>query len=162
MHPFFISFLSFLSFLFLFLLAFLLSFSFNNNDIKIADVIKVAEIGWDDLSGYDFKAGKLSSELENKLKQNVKIAGFLVPLGGDVASIKEVLLVATRGACIHVPAPPPNLVIHVKLNKPMHLKNLRGPMWIFGSLEVETSKTEWATAGWKMESFKVEAYKKSR
>ena len=120
---------------------------------------KPVEITWSDLYKYDFKSGKVPEDLKKKINQNVKIAGYIVPLGGDLKAMKEALLVPTRGACIHVPAPPPNLVIHVKFGKNRHINEFWGPMVIFGTLKIKSSKTDVATAGWQMESYHIEKYK---
>jgi hypothetical protein len=46
------------------------------------------------------------------------------------------LLVPTYGACIHVPPPPPNQVIHVILSESVHFEKLMYAVWITGFLEI--------------------------
>ena len=47
--------------------------------------------------------------------QSVSLPGFVVPLEGDSELITEFLLVPYFGACIHVPPPPPNQLVHVTI-----------------------------------------------
>ena len=70
--------------------------------------------------------------------KSVKIPGFAVPLEGDdgFEYVKEFLLVPTFGACIHVPPPPPNQVIHVILDKSVHFEKLLYAVWITGFIEI--------------------------
>jgi hypothetical protein len=50
--------------------------------------------------------------------QRVRIAGFVVPLERKGEQILEFLLVPYFGACIHVPPPPANQIIHVVPKSP--------------------------------------------
>ena len=47
--------------------------------------------------------------------QHVKIPGFVVPLDASGETVKEILLVPYFGACVHVPPPPSNQIVHVTL-----------------------------------------------
>ncbi|HTU52118.1 MAG TPA: DUF3299 domain-containing protein, partial [Acidobacteriaceae bacterium] len=49
--------------------------------------------------------------------KRVSIPGFMVPLEDDLDVVTEFLLVPYAGACIHVPPPPPNQIVYVKMNK---------------------------------------------
>jgi hypothetical protein len=54
--------------------------------------------------------------------QQVRLAGFAIPLersASDQNAVTELLLVPYFGACIHVPPPPVNQIVHVILKKPM-------------------------------------------
>ena len=70
--------------------------------------------------------------------QSIKIPGFAVPLEGDdgFEYIDEFLLVPYFGACIHVPPPPPNQVIHVVLDEPVYFEVISFAIWITGILEI--------------------------
>ena len=41
----------------------------------------------------------------------------MVPLEDDLDVVTEFLLVPYAGACIHVPPPPPNQIVYVKMDK---------------------------------------------
>ena len=47
--------------------------------------------------------------------KHVRIPGYLLPLELDGTKVTEFFLVPYVGACIHVPPPPPNQIVHVKL-----------------------------------------------
>ena len=51
--------------------------------------------------------------------QDVRIAGYVVPLSGQKHQLREFLLVPFFGACVHVPPPPSNQIIHVVSDKPL-------------------------------------------
>ena len=53
-------------------------------------------------------------DLDNKM---VTLGGFLLPLEFSGKEVTEFLLVPWVGACIHTPPPPPNQIIHVKINE---------------------------------------------
>jgi hypothetical protein len=54
----------------------------------------------------------IAPELDGK---TIRLAGYLLPLDMSGAAIKEFLLVPYFGACIHVPPPPPNQIVHVAM-----------------------------------------------
>ena len=56
--------------------------------------------------------------------QNIKLAGFIVPLDFDFGAetFKDFLLVPYYGACIHVPPPPSNQIVHVSSSHPLKKK----------------------------------------
>ena len=57
------------------------------------------------------RAEAVNTELDG---QNVRIPGYLLPLDFDGKKVTEFLLVPYVGACIHVPPPPPNQIVHVR------------------------------------------------
>jgi hypothetical protein len=90
----------------------------------------------------------------------VKIPGFVVPL--DVSAdgtVKEFFLVPYFGACIHVPPPPPNQIVYVKLPRSMKVDSLYDPQWVTGRLRVETKNSRFGAAAYTLEGDKVEPYK---
>lgn len=62
---------------------------------------------------------------------NVKLPGFIVPLDvGKDGMVPEFFLVPYFGACIHVPPPPPNQIIYVKMAKGIALDSIYEAYWI--------------------------------
>lgn len=55
--------------------------------------------------------------------QRVRMGGYLLPLEVSGTEVVEFLLVPWIGACIHVPPPPPNQIIHVKAEKGVGYKS---------------------------------------
>jgi hypothetical protein len=69
--------------------------------------------------------------------QKVRIAGFVVPLERKGEQILEFLLVPYFGACIHVPPPPANQIIHVIPDKPVSGMKTMDAMWVSGTLKLD-------------------------
>lgn len=155
---------------------------------KAAPTADYKEITWEALvpAGWDpmkaFKAldmGKLKDEdprameAMDRLKEawnnapvepkmngtRVRLPGFVVPLGADLDRVKEFLLVPYFGACIHVPPPPANQMVHVFPKKPLTNAQIMGPVWIYGALETAMSNTSFGGVGYRMKAERVEAYK---
>lgn len=82
--------------------------------------------------------------------KRVKIGGYVVPLDLEARSVKELLLVPFVGACIHVPPPPSNQVIHVTAQTAFRIRDLFDPVWVSGRLSVVQSSTELADAGYAL------------
>ena len=90
--------------------------------------------------------------------QAVRLPGYLVPLDTAKDGIREFLLVPYYGACIHVPPPPPNQIVHVKTELGVMMDNLYQPFWIEGPLRVENTSTDLAEAGYQMDASKIYPY----
>ncbi|MBC3766077.1 DUF3299 domain-containing protein [Neptunicella marina] len=90
--------------------------------------------------------------------ETVKVPGFIVPLEGDQNSLTEFLLVPYFGACIHVPPPPSNQIVHVKFAKGIKVDSLYEPVWIQGVLSTDGWKGDIATVGYTMQGATVEPY----
>ena len=100
-------------------------------------------VTWADLRKLNYKTGEMPQSLRQLIGTSIKIPGFAVPLvedeGGDEGGfeyVKEFLLVPVYGMCIHVPPPPPNQVIHIILEKPVHFETLLYAVWVTGILEI--------------------------
>ena len=127
------------------------------------------------------KAGINISELMAKRKilqtsivealngQRVRIPGYLLPLEVSAAKVTEFLLVPYVGACIHVPPPPPNQIIYVKLdqNKGYKSKNLYEPIWVTGIITAKSMMknlylvdgSAGVDIGYSMQANSIEPYK---
>ena len=70
----------------------------------------------------------------------IRIPGYLLPLEVSATKVTEFLLVPYVGACIHVPPPPPNQIIHVKIvkKKSYQSKNLYEPVWVTGVIAAKS------------------------
>jgi hypothetical protein len=91
--------------------------------------------------------------------QRVKLPGYIVPLDvTEEGRVTEFLLVPFFGACIHVPPPPSNQIVHVTSELGVLMDALYQPFWIEGPLKVEQSSSELAEAGYKMQAEKIYAY----
>ena len=69
--------------------------------------------------------------------KNIKLYGFMVPLKTDYTDslvVNEFVLVPSAGMCIHVPPPPPNQMVFIKLNKPEKARHMYKPISVEGIL----------------------------
>ena len=107
--------------------------------------------------------GAVETSLDN---QNVRIPGFVLPLEFDGMRVTEFLLVPTVGACIHVPPPPPNQMVHVSVTEGIESKGLFAPVWVEGMLSIEGGQSELflsdgtagVSFGYRMEALRVVDY----
>lgn len=91
--------------------------------------------------------------------QQVKIPGYIVPLDvTEEGRVTEFLLVPYFGACIHVPPPPSNQIVHVTAELGVLLDALYQPFWIEGPIKVEHSSSELAEVGYQMAADKIYPY----
>lgn len=116
------------------------------------------EVTWETLLQLDYVTGEVSPELKSLDNKTVKIPGFMVPLEDDQKSVKEFLLVPTPQACIHVPPPPSNQMVYVKMNS-SGTKVAYGPIWIYGKLKLTAKKHMYGEASFEMEGDFIEPYR---
>ncbi|MFZ4713574.1 MAG: DUF3299 domain-containing protein [Bacteriovoracaceae bacterium] len=87
---------------------------------------------WEVLLGLDLKTGKADAKVEKILGKKIKLLGFMVPLDYDDRSIKEFMLLPTPLSCTHVPPPPQNQIILVKMKKGTKGAYFWGPVYTEG------------------------------
>ena len=101
------------------------------------------------------RGGKVNHELNG---QRVRLPGYLVPLELDQRGyVREMLIAPYVGACIHVPAPPPNQIVYVALDEPVQI-TLYDAYWVTGRMTVSTTKTAMATTGYSLHAEHIELY----
>lgn len=127
--------------------------------VEAADTGDFPSVRWQTLQKLDFKTNTIHDEsLKKIIDGKVKIPGFAVPLSDNLMSVSEFLLVPNQMACIHVPAPPPNLIVFVRLDKPLKIEELVGPLWVSGVLRLKNLKSVYGSSSYQMEKVKVERY----
>jgi hypothetical protein len=91
---------------------------------------------------------------------NLKIPGFIVPLDvGKDGLVTEFFLVPYFGACIHVPPPPPNQIVYVRMSKGIALDSIYEAYWITGRMKVSRKATRLGASAYQLDASKVEIYK---
>ncbi len=91
--------------------------------------------------------------------QKIRLPGYIVPLEvSEEGRTTDFLLVPYFGACIHVPPPPSNQIVHVKSEVGVKLDELYQPYWVEGPMQVKPSTSELADAGYQMEAEKIYVY----
>jgi len=95
-------------------------------------------------------------ELDGRL---VRLPGFLVPLDAEAERISEFLLVPYYGACIHVPPPPANQTVYVKLPpEQAFAADVFDTVWVTGTLRVTPTNSDLADAGYRIDATAVAPY----
>ncbi len=87
------------------------------------------------------------SEVERRQKmvntsldgKEVRMAGYLLPLEFSEDGDTDFLLVPYVGACIHVPPPPANQIVFVRLAKKFKVADLYTAVWITGKMKTKSS-----------------------
>lgn len=91
--------------------------------------------------------------------KKVAIPGFMVPLEDDADQITEFILVPFAGACIHVPPPPPNQMVYVKLAHNQKAKmSFTDPILVTGTLHVTTVQSPYGDISFNMDADAVRPY----
>ena len=91
--------------------------------------------------------------------QLIRLPGYIVPLEvSEDGRTTDFLLVPYFGACIHVPPPPSNQIVHVTSKEGVKLEELYQPYWIVGALQVKASTSELADAGYQMDAQRIVVY----
>ena len=91
--------------------------------------------------------------------KRVKIPAYITPLEYNPDNtVKEFLLVPYVGACIHVPPPPANQIVHAVAPEPIKLDNMWDPVWAIGVIHAETTMSDLAESGYKLDVEEVMPY----
>jgi len=90
--------------------------------------------------------------------QDVRIAGYLVPLDETKEGLVQFLLVPYFGACIHTPPPPSNQIIEVRPKQPSKGYRPMDTVWVSGTLRTLRSETYMGASSYRMEAMRVEPY----
>ncbi len=85
----------------------------------------------------------------------VRIAGYAVPLDLEARRVTEFLLVPYVGACIHVPPPPANQIVHVVVPAGVEIPETFAPVAVTGRLAVQPAATRLAAVGYRIDDARV-------
>jgi hypothetical protein len=116
-------------------------------------------LNWDRLDMLDYRTGNAPDWLKDLSGQVVRVPGFIVPLEDDYESVAEFLLVPDPGSCVHVPPPPPNQMVYVRMKSGNRVQ-LRGvPVWVTGKLKIENIKSPYGSVAYSIEGDETEPFK---
>ena len=124
-----------------------------------------------DITNLMAKIKEIQTSMVKELNgQRIRIPGYLLPLEVSGTKVTEFLLVPYIGACIHVPPPPPNQIIHVNVvqEKGYKSKELYEPVWVTGVISAKSMVKELYLVdgsagidiGYTMQAKNIKPYKK--
>ncbi|MCU7805699.1 MAG: DUF3299 domain-containing protein [Candidatus Thiodiazotropha sp. (ex Lucinoma borealis)] len=120
----------------------------DDNDPRAQKILKELEALWDEAPVVESLDGK-----------RVRLPGFVVPIEGDGKKLSEFLLVPYYGACIHVPPPPANQTVYVKVAEgDAKIRQAFDTVWVTGVLSAKSFNSDLATAGYRIQAEDVAPY----
>ena len=120
----------------------------DDNDPRAQKILDQLQALWDQ--------APIVTELDG---QQVKLPGFVVPLEGDGIELTEFFLVPYYGACIHVPPPPANQIVYVKVaEKDVRIRNAFDTVWVSGTLSAKSFASDLGNAGYQLKATHIEPY----
>ena len=117
-------------------------------------------VGWSTLKTLKTDAPADAASPARQLQgKRVAIPGFMVPLEDDAENVTEFLLVPYAGACIHVPPPPPNQIVHVLMQRGGKVKmSFIDPIVVTGTLKISTVKSPYGDVSYDLAAEAVAPY----
>ena len=120
----------------------------DDNDPRAQKIMDQLQELWD--------KAPIVTELDGR---QVRLPGFVVPLEGDGIELTEFFLVPYYGACIHVPPPPANQIVYVKVaEKDVRIRNAFDTVWVTGLLSAKSFKSDLGNAGYQLDASQIEPY----
>ncbi len=98
---------------------------------------------------------------------DIRMPGYVLPIEFDGVRTTEFLLVPFVGACIHVPPPPPNQIVHVTYRPGFENEGLYAPVVVTGRMSTRGSTVDLhltdgrapVESGYALEAARIEPYK---
>lgn len=113
-------------------------------------------IDWKLLRGLDFKTGKRSPALDKVAGAQVRLRGFMMPFDDDEQKTVEFLVVPVMGQCVHLPPPPPNQIVLVRMAGDKLTKVFfQDLIAVEGKLEIAEQKSPFGEVSYKLTATKV-------
>ena len=89
----------------------------------------------------------------------IRLAGYVVPVEQtDDGQMTEFFFVPYFGACIHVPPPPPNNIVYVKMAKPIAAADMFNAYWLEGTIKTERLSNDIAATAYVMTGDALKLY----
>ena len=116
-------------------------------------------IDWKKLRELDLDSGKAPEDLQSLDGKLIQVPGFMVPLEDNKQDITDFLLVPNPQACIHIPAPPANQIVLVRMAGGNTARVLSDPIWVTGYFHISTVSHAYGKASYYMEAQGTEVYR---
>ena len=127
-------------------------------------VLYASEISWETLKTLEndpkTKSPIAKGDLKKYIGKEITIKGFMMPLDYDSKAIVEFLLMPYVPACMHVPPPPANQLILVKMKKGTTVAPSFYPVEMTGVLSIDANKD--LESSYKMEGLKLKEIKETK
>jgi hypothetical protein len=121
---------------------------------------KAPSLTWENLRGLDPQSGQIPADLKKHDGAIVRVPGYIIPLEDSDQAVSEFLLVPYPLACIHVPAPPPNQIVHVKMDKGKKVSfDFYAPVWAHGRLKIQKTANMYTDSSFFMTGLFIEPYR---
>ena len=123
---------------------------------------------WRDVDALRTKMNAASEGVDPQLDgRQVRLPGYVLPLEFDGDKVTEFLLVPYVGACIHVPPPPPNQMVHVRPAEAFVSEGMFAPVWVEGRMSTQGGTYDLTLVdgaapvdtGYSMQASSIEVYK---
>ena len=89
----------------------------------------------------------------------IRLAGYVVPVEQtDDGQMTEFFFVPYFGACIHVPPPPPNNIVYVKMVAPIPAADMFSAYWLEGTIKTERMSNDIAATAYVMTGDSLKLY----
>lgn len=112
--------------------------------LVFANLTIAKELSWEALKSLEVdvksKKSKMGDELSKNVGKEITLKGFMMPLEYDAKEISEFLLMPYVPSCMHIPPPPANQLVLVKMKKGSKVKPTFMPVELKGKLNVEENK----------------------
>lgn len=122
---------------------------------------KPIELDWYRLEALDVRTAVVPPSLREVDGALVRLPGYLVPIEDDLRRSAEFLMVPYFGACVHVPPPPENQMVYVRMAEGKEIdlfSNGWDPVWIIGYLHVEPIESPYGRVGYHLDGLSSEPY----
>ena len=120
-----------------------------NQQERLSASLKRLEKDQIDIDGLLALRGEIAAKRKHAMEavnetlneQQVRLAGYVLPLEMDGLKIMEFLLVPYVGACIHEPVPPANQIVLVKFAQGIEVDGRFTPVWVQGKMNTQIGTT---------------------
>ena len=123
----------------------------------MARAAEPAVLTWKVMRTLNMKTGARAPELDKLNGAEVKIKGFMMPFDDEEQKTVEFLIVPVMGQCVHLPPPPPNQIVLVRM-----AGNKLTKVWfqdlveVQGKLEISEQKSPFGEVSFKITAARVE------
>lgn len=123
--------------------------------------IIASEVTWETLKTLDLdpktKILKAPPKLQKIFGKEITIKGFMMPLDYDSKTVVEFLFMPYVPSCMHVPPPPANQLVLVKMKKGISIQPSFFPIELTGKITLDANKD--LESSYKMEGLKIKELK---